>query len=79
MRSIRAKVAREFVLGLKLNAADYVDRDTPTAEELEGERRSLDHVRAIASWDAVDFVEISGGDYENPGGSLSSHAWPFPY
>jgi len=55
----------DFVLGIKLNAADYADgEDTRT--------RALDHLREIVSWGAVDFIEVSGGDYENPGYSLPS-------
>jgi 2,4-dienoyl-CoA reductase-like NADH-dependent reductase (Old Yellow Enzyme family) len=60
--AIRAVVPKEFVLGIKLNASDYVD-DTEDAEQ----DRALDHVRTIAGWGFVDFIEISGGDYENPG------------
>ncbi|OCH85726.1 FMN-linked oxidoreductase [Obba rivulosa] len=64
-------IPRSFILGVKLNAADYVSRphsgnrtsaeETPVADE----DRALDHVREIASWDMVEFIEVSGGDYEN--------------
>ncbi|KAJ7021686.1 hypothetical protein C8F04DRAFT_1013071 [Mycena alexandri] len=55
---IRAAVPSDFILGLKLNAADYTDSGEVT--------RALDHVRTIAEWKMVDFIEISGGDYEKP-------------
>jgi 2,4-dienoyl-CoA reductase-like NADH-dependent reductase (Old Yellow Enzyme family) len=57
---IRKSVPKDFVLGIKLNAGDYVDGMTC-------QDRALDHVCTIASWNRVDFIEISGGDYENPG------------
>ncbi|OBZ67788.1 NADH oxidase [Grifola frondosa] len=69
--SIRACeiIPANFVLGVKLNAADYVDssQDRNKTDELqEQERLALQHVREIASWRMVDFIEISGGDYESP-------------
>ena len=30
------------------------------------QRNSLEHVRAISGWNMIDFIEVSGGDYENP-------------
>ncbi|KAJ7608024.1 hypothetical protein DFH06DRAFT_1249196 [Mycena polygramma] len=57
----RAAVSSNFILGLKLNAADYA------ASSSAGEASAaLDHVRTIAGWGLVDFIEISGGDYEKP-------------
>ncbi|KAJ7255806.1 hypothetical protein B0H12DRAFT_1016224 [Mycena haematopus] len=57
----RAVVPSNFILGLKINSADYAesygDGDTSPA---------LDHICTIASWELVDFIEISGGDYEKP-------------
>ncbi|KAI0337207.1 FMN-linked oxidoreductase [Trametopsis cervina] len=63
VQSIRAPgvVPDDFVLGIKLNAADYVS-DVPTAEE----DRAVAHALEIASWDMIDFIEVSGGSYENP-------------
>ncbi|KAJ6577767.1 hypothetical protein B0H19DRAFT_1121306 [Mycena capillaripes] len=57
----RAAVPSDFILGLKINAADYADSNA--AGEVSP---ALDHVRTIASWGSVDFIEISGGDYEKP-------------
>ena len=59
--AIRDVVPAKFALGIKLNAADYA-RGTAEAEETV-----LQHVRSIASWANVDFIEVSGGDYRYPG------------
>ena len=62
MLETRAAVPSEFILGLKINAGDYaISKDDSEASP------ALDHVRTIASWGLVDFIEISGGDYEAPG------------
>ena len=69
--SIRAVLPRPFVLGVKLNSSDYVGAGSvrdPRAEE-EAEDRAVAHVIDIARWDMIDFIEVSGGDYENPGTS----------
>lgn len=58
--AVRAMVPTSFVLGIKLNAADFVT--SGTSEEL-----ALTQLRDISDWPGVDFIEISGGDYENPG------------
>lgn len=60
---IRATVASSFVVGIKLNAGDYSE-DTSQGYEPD---RALRHVLEIATWGGVDFIEISGGDYESPG------------
>jgi 2,4-dienoyl-CoA reductase-like NADH-dependent reductase (Old Yellow Enzyme family) len=52
-----------FVLSVKLNAADYVQGGMT-------EEQSLQHIREIAKWHIFDIIEISGGDYENPGQTL---------
>jgi hypothetical protein len=56
------------VLGVKLSSSDYVGAGSvhdPRAEE-EAEDRGVAHVVEVARWDMVDFIEVSGGDYENP-------------
>jgi 2,4-dienoyl-CoA reductase-like NADH-dependent reductase (Old Yellow Enzyme family) len=58
---IRGVSPPDFVLGIKLNAADY------TSGGGDSEERALEHLRIITTWKMVDFIEISGGDYENPG------------
>ncbi|KAF5379152.1 hypothetical protein D9615_006060 [Tricholomella constricta] len=59
--AIRATVAKTFVIGIKINAADYVDHN-----ELDIADRVLNHFQAIARWGEIDFIEVSGGDYEKP-------------
>lgn len=54
---IRAVTPSRFVLGIKLNAGDYITGGV-------SEERALEHVRQIALLE-IDFIEISGGDYEN--------------
>ncbi|KAF7325583.1 hypothetical protein MKEN_00407900 [Mycena kentingensis (nom. inval.)] len=54
---IRRAVPADFVLGVKLNSCDYTDGEPDAA---------LEHVRSIATWGLFDFIEVSGGDYENP-------------
>jgi len=74
--SIRSIVPKEFIVGIKINAGDYVDSDVDKDmrfTEISGQAKdkqeelALDHVRTIGNWGGVDFIEISGGDYENPG------------
>ncbi|CAE6396072.1 unnamed protein product [Rhizoctonia solani] len=59
--AIRAdpRIPDSFVIGVKLNAGDY-------AGDQVAEERALSHVRSITAWRQVDFLEISGGDYESP-------------
>jgi hypothetical protein len=67
--AIREVLPRPFVLGIKLNSSDYVGAGSvhnSQAEE-EAEDSAVAHVVDIARWDMIDFIEISGGDYENPG------------
>ena len=73
--AIRNAVPSTFILGLKLNSADYA---TGGFSQEEG----AEHIAAIARWQwesgGVDFIEISGGDYERPGMiyfSLCLRAW----
>jgi hypothetical protein len=75
-------VPHDFILGVKVSASDYADTstETPHLKSDEGQNRikarcrkkeqeadALDHVRTMASWHCVDFIEVSGGDYETPG------------
>ena len=48
-----------FMVGVKLNSGDYVHGGF-------SEEHGLEHVRAISSWNKIDFIEVSGGDYEDP-------------
>jgi hypothetical protein len=82
--SIRSVVPKTFIVGIKINAGDYVNSNVSRDEgfsrtlgnaEDERDTRALDHVYTIASWGGVDFIEISGGDYENPGGPFCFHVF----
>ncbi|KAK6851311.1 NADPH dehydrogenase [Apiospora arundinis] len=57
IKAMRAAVPPEFCIGIKLNSADH-----QSPEEL---RACLEQLRLITDA-GVDFVEISGGTYENP-------------
>ena len=59
VRSIRDSVPPNFIVGIKLNSADYV------AGSLN-EETACQHIEQLVAA-RVDFIEISGGDYENPG------------
>ena len=61
MNGIRAVVPPHFAIGIKLNAADYAHGGS------SDEKRVLQHLVEIASWSKVDFIEVSGGNYESPG------------
>ena len=60
---VRRNVPKDFVVGIKLNSADFVDRQAITTSD----EKALRHVRDIVSWGLIDFMEITGGDYESPG------------
>lgn len=49
-----------FCLGIKLNSSDFVKGGLTEDDALET-------VRILAEHGGVDFIEISGGTYENPG------------
>lgn len=49
-------------MGVKLNAGDYVGGGFTDADA-----NAKSHLLEIASWGHVDWIEISGGDYEKPG------------
>lgn len=66
--SVRAVVPRNFILGIKINAVDYVITDNDgNHNDNPASHDALHDIRAIASWGLIDFIEISGGDYEKPG------------
>jgi len=62
---IRKVVPKEFVLGIKLNAGDYAHSSTADDTLSSLEKRAIEHILSIADWGSVDFIEISGGDYEH--------------
>ncbi|ESK92465.1 nadph dehydrogenase [Moniliophthora roreri MCA 2997] len=63
--AIRAVTPKDFALGVKFNTSDYSALEE-SASKAEQEKHALDHLRILASWGTLDFIEISGGDYENP-------------
>ncbi|PFH48690.1 hypothetical protein AMATHDRAFT_196089 [Amanita thiersii Skay4041] len=63
---IRDAAPKDFIIGIKINSADYVHSDTAKDDTTDGDR-ALEHVLSIAKWGNIDFIEISGGDYEDPG------------
>jgi 2,4-dienoyl-CoA reductase-like NADH-dependent reductase (Old Yellow Enzyme family) len=70
VHEIRKELPTAFALGVKISSADIVEAGaTACADDVEAEARALGYVREIARWGTVDFIEISGGDYENPGAS----------
>ena len=60
---VRRNVPKDFILGIKLNSTDFVDRKAVSTSD----ETALRHVGDIVSWGLVDFLEITGGDYESPG------------
>ena len=60
---IRGSIPEVFALGVKLNSADFVVGKAVSSSD----KKVLQHVRDIVSRELFDFLEISGGDYENPG------------
>lgn len=72
IEAIRSSVPSDFILGIKINSADYIPVNVnPSEVHVTAEiDRVLDHVCIIAKWGTVDFIEISGGDYESPGKSF---------
>lgn len=58
VRGIRARVSPDFVVGIKLNSADF-QRGGFTEDESRG-------VVAALAAEGIDLFEISGGSYESP-------------
>lgn len=57
---------KDFIVGVKLNSGDFVDREAVATSD----EKALQHVRDIVSWGIIDFLEITGGDYESPGSCI---------
>lgn len=66
VRRIRARVSPAFAVSVKLNSADF-----QRGGFSEGDSREV--VRALAG-EAIDLIEISGGNYESPAMSGSAAA-----
>ncbi|CBQ72098.1 related to NADH oxidase [Sporisorium reilianum SRZ2] len=56
---VRKQVGDDFLIGVKLNSSDYVQGGLT-------EEDALLNIKWLAETGSVDFVEISGGNYENP-------------
>lgn len=64
-------------MGIKINSADYAaNSEGPSTinSDAEIEHRALNDFLTISQWDGVDFIELSGGDYENPSSCFLSLA-----
>lgn len=57
--AVRKRVPSTFAVGVKLNSSDYIQGGLT-------EEDALTNVQWLAEHGGVDFVEISGGNYENP-------------
>lgn len=67
IKAIQAVVPRAFCIGIKINSVDH-----QTPGELQSGLEQLDEIIKLR----VDFIEISGGTYENPDVSRSSRNLP---
>jgi hypothetical protein len=47
------------------------DKTRIESQKTVQELHALEHVRTMAGWQMIDFIEISGGDYETPGMSIN--------
>lgn len=56
-RAIRQRVKPDFIVGIKLNSVEFQDKGFSTAE--------AQHLCALLEEEKFDFVELSGGTYEN--------------
>jgi 2,4-dienoyl-CoA reductase-like NADH-dependent reductase (Old Yellow Enzyme family) len=65
-KEVRRNVPKDFIVAIKLNCGDFVDRQA--AEQSDG--RVLQYVQEIVNWGLIDLLEITGGDYENPGSRI---------
>ncbi|KAI0035449.1 hypothetical protein K488DRAFT_43257 [Vararia minispora EC-137] len=70
VREIRKTAPQKFVVGVKISSADFVEAGSHADKSAEA--RALTYVKEIAEWSSIDFIEISGGDYENPEFMLSA-------
>ncbi|KAH7025803.1 NADPH dehydrogenase [Microdochium trichocladiopsis] len=61
VKAVREVVPKDFCVGVKFNSADY----SSGAEAGGALEDRIDQVRAIAEA-GIDFLEVSGGTYENP-------------
>lgn len=67
MRRIREAVPRSFCVGIKFNSTDYQDKNG-----LEEMREQI----ALIAQEGLDFLEVSGGTYEDPQMAANSGEGP---
>jgi 2,4-dienoyl-CoA reductase-like NADH-dependent reductase (Old Yellow Enzyme family) len=63
---IKEVVPDDFVLGIKINSADYFNSQMSSDEADNEEKRITEHITSTVKWGVLDFIEISGGNYESP-------------
>lgn len=57
--------AKKFVVGIKLNSADWQAGRDGKGEETDTAEEVLKQIELFEQW-GIDFVEVSGGSYEDP-------------
>ncbi len=67
IRAVRDLVPRSFCVGVKMNAADYMESDAVVD--------MLEQVRLLQK-EQVDYLNLSGGSFENP--QVSAHSFALP-
>ncbi|KAI9635074.1 uncharacterized protein MKK02DRAFT_24991 [Dioszegia hungarica] len=60
LRGVHAATRREFIKAIKINCSDFVQGGLDEAQ-------SAEIIKEIVSWRMVDVLEVSGGNYSNPG------------
>ena len=60
---IRRNTPKDFVLGVELNSADFIDGKAVSSSD----EKAMQHVGDSVSWELIDSPEISGEGYENLG------------
>lgn len=69
--AIRAAVGKDFLVGVKLNSADFQKGSFD-------ESKSVQVVQKLSEM-GIDFIEVSGGNYETPAVSVRKPQWKTPY
>lgn len=61
---VRETVGEKFIVGLKLNSSDFKQLDDQALEQ-GSENDVVELIRALQQQNMIDFIEITGGTYEN--------------
>ncbi|WVO13410.1 hypothetical protein L204_101025 [Cryptococcus depauperatus] len=59
LRGIHQKTQKSFVKSVKVNCSDFVQGGLD-------EKQASEIIKNLASWDLIDIIEISGGNYSSP-------------